>query len=70
MKASVILPALLLTFAPLHAQIAPNLMSYQGRVTDAAGVLIGNTSRSTGPSPSGSTPPPAAAPRSTRRRRP
>ncbi len=43
MKLSVILPALLLSFTPLHAQIAPNLMSYQGRVTDAAGVLIGNT---------------------------
>ncbi len=34
----------LLFAAPLlHAQATPSLMSYQGRVTDAAGVLIGNT---------------------------
>ena len=36
---------LLLLGAPLlHAQSTPSLMSYQGRVTDAAGVLAGNTS--------------------------
>ena len=36
---------LLLLGAPLlHAQSTPSLMSYQGRVTDGAGVLIGNTS--------------------------
>ncbi|RFC52619.1 MAG: Chaperone of endosialidase [Verrucomicrobia bacterium] len=35
---------LLLAAPLLHAQSTPTLMSYQGRVTDAAGVLIGNTS--------------------------
>ena len=35
---------LLLAAPLLHAQSTPSLMSYQGRVTDAAGVLIGNTS--------------------------
>ncbi len=34
---------LLLAAPLLHAQATPSLMSYQGRVTDAAGVLIGNT---------------------------
>ena len=34
----------LLTAPLLHGQATPSLMSYQGRVTDAAGVLIGNTS--------------------------
>lgn len=39
------LTALFLLFAAplLHGQATPSLMSYQGRVTDAAGVLIGNT---------------------------
>jgi hypothetical protein len=35
---------LLLAAPLLHAQATSSLMSYQGRVTDAAGVLIGNTS--------------------------
>ena len=35
---------LLLAAPLLHAQSTPSLMSYQGRVTDGAGVLIGNTS--------------------------
>jgi hypothetical protein len=35
---------LLLAAPLLHAQSTPSLMSYQSRVTDAAGVLIGNTS--------------------------
>lgn len=35
---------LLLAAPSLHAQATPTLMSYQGRVTDAAGVLIGNSS--------------------------
>ena len=34
---------LLLAAPLLRAQVTPSLMSYQGRVTDAAGVLIGNT---------------------------
>ncbi len=34
---------LLLATSVLHAQTTPILMSYQGRVTDVAGVLIGNT---------------------------
>lgn len=34
---------LLLAAPVLHGQVTPSLMSYQGRVTDAAGVLIGNS---------------------------
>lgn len=44
MKAKLItlLPPLLAAFAlPIQAQIAPSLMSYQARVTDASGTLIG-----------------------------
>lgn len=43
MKAKLTSLFLLLAAPLLHAQAAPTLMSYQGRVTDAAGVLIGNT---------------------------
>jgi hypothetical protein len=44
MKAKFTTLFLLLAAPLLHAQATPSLMSYQGRVTDAAGVLIGNTS--------------------------
>lgn len=43
MKAKLTSLFLLLAAPLLHAQSTPALMSYQGRVTDAAGVLIGNT---------------------------
>jgi hypothetical protein len=43
MKAKFTCLFLLLAAPLLHAQATPNLMSYQGRVTDAAGVLIGNS---------------------------
>lgn len=43
MKAKLTSLFLLLAAPLLHAQATPGLMSYQGRVTDAAGVLIGNT---------------------------
>ena len=43
MKAKFTSLFLLLAAPLLHAQATPGLMSYQGRVTDAAGVLIGNT---------------------------
>ncbi|MEI8037180.1 MAG: hypothetical protein WCJ14_02215, partial [Verrucomicrobiota bacterium] len=43
MKSKITCLFLLLAAPLLHAQATPSLMSYQGRVTDAAGVLIGNT---------------------------
>jgi hypothetical protein len=43
MKAKLTFLFLLFAAPLLHAQATPGLMSYQGRVTDAAGVLIGNT---------------------------
>lgn len=43
MKTSTVLSILLATLAPLHAQ-TPNLMSYQGRITNASGELIGKSS--------------------------
>lgn len=44
MKSKITCLFLLFAAPLLHGQTAPTLMSYQGRVTDAAGVLIGNTS--------------------------
>lgn len=46
MKASSIMLSLLLSasFAAAELSVVPTLMSYQGRVTDSAGVLIGNAS--------------------------
>lgn len=45
MKASSIMLSLLLSasFAAAELSVVPTLMSYQGRVTDSAGVLIGNS---------------------------
>ena len=44
MKSKLTCLFLLLAAPLLHAQATPTLMSYQGRVTDAGGVLIGNSS--------------------------
>jgi len=44
MKAKLTSLFLLLAAPLLHAQATPSLMSYQGRVTDVSGALIGNTS--------------------------
>lgn len=43
MKAKLTTLFFLLAAPLLHAQATPGLLSYQGRVTDAAGILIGNT---------------------------
>lgn len=43
MKSKIACLFLLFAAPLLHGQATPTLMSYQGRVTDAAGVLIGNT---------------------------
>lgn len=43
MKAKLTSLFLLLAAPLLHAQATPSLMSYQGRVTDVSGALIGNT---------------------------